>query len=488
MAFTTQWAQGSRKSQGRYGDPDECDEDPLGRGLSDEFDKTLQVSLWNQAKRALDDCAETNSFKVAMAEILFSLTLKYADEQGDGHESLQGDEHNRHVMDTELRIQTAIDEGGHSVYLERGARRLHVLKRRSETFEKLSKGKARKERINDERDVHEGESEEKTTMKLVYWLAIMFDTIAAAVAERPVTVSDDESKEHSAEGAGNSNSSTTSESDERWNDRYIIRRHQRLAPLRWPCPEEAIARELRDAAPVKVLLFRKLTGIQSLSSRGASQQVIEDAIQDGLSVYLHWNLTYGPLFQDCIECHDSLPANVQSWYVCLLGHWLLAVMILADCVRLADEQDLSMPLRARDRAEAGLVEELRGTAMRAVSDLARVSTPREDGMSRLTEFHPAVTEGALLTEPWTMMLIRTFSMGGTLLLNAMKKAKNSGSFEGGPVTELYGRCEDCVRALWYLGRKSGLSRQVAGILVDDLRHERLQKLNIRTQSAEAGTF
>ncbi|KAK1580682.1 uncharacterized protein LY79DRAFT_611438 [Colletotrichum navitas] len=481
MAFTAQWAQGSQRSQERYQQRKVFGEDVFSSDLGEEFDTTLQVSFWHQARRCLDDCAGIGSFKVALAELIFGLTQKHTKEsEWDEYEldqSMPGqsEEMGGEGSFTASRVQRVLDEDGYSIYLERAARRVHVLKYQCESFER------KKQKPGEEQPAGEDENtEEKATMKMVYWMAIMFDTLSAAIAERPPTVSDEDSKESGMQLAvarGHEYFSSISD-DERWNDRNIIKRDPNLAPLRLPCSEEAISKELIDAAPVKVLLFRKITRIQSLSSRGASQSAVEDAIQEGLAVYRYWDVTYRPMFQDCLQNHNTLPPKIQSWYVPLLGHWLLAVMIMADCIKLLDERRLSSPPRAEERAETGAVDQLRQTGMWAVSDLARASTPRDDDMGRLASYHPAVNEGALLTEPWTMVLIRSFATAGKSFLDDAAEAGNAGLSKYSSRLEMLGRCEDCVKALWYLGRKSSISRQVAGILGAGLDAERSKVFNL----------
>ncbi|OHE90713.1 C6 zinc finger domain-containing protein [Colletotrichum orchidophilum] len=504
MAFTAQWAQGSHRSKARYQKPDPFGASsmtgPGGLLEQEEFDTALQISFWNQAQRCLDDCAGVDSFKVAMAELLFGLTQKNKDPEDMGWDynkvgqNQMGYGGNGHDWETctKEKVQTALDEEGYSIYVERGARRLHVLKRRSENFERRKRARARGAGVGagagarDEpswagygEDAH---AEDKATMKMIFWLAIMFDTLSSAISDRPPVVSDEDSRESKKQDATTAKDeddvpAVAAAPEEGWNDYFIIKRHQKLAPLRWPCPDEIFERELRDAAPVKVLLFRKITRIQSLSSRGsATPKAIEEAIQDGLAVYRHWNMTYGPLFRDCIEHHDALPSKVQSWYICLLGHWLLAAMMMADCIALVDEQGLSSASRAAERGQTGLVGGLRRASVREASDLARAATPQHDdgGLGVLLEFHPAVKEGALLTEPWTMVLIRSFAMAGTLLL---EEAGGLGSGDE-MMLETLDRCEDCVKALWYLGRKSTLSRQVAGILGGGLLAERAKALSV----------
>ncbi|KAF6826443.1 C6 zinc finger domain-containing protein [Colletotrichum musicola] len=476
MAFTAQWAQGSRRSRARYRSP--SDESALS-SLGEELDEALQVSFWNQARRALDDCAEVDSFKVAFAELVFGLTQKYVPDTEDSCFDICIDIEGGVFSE---QIRGAFDND-YNLYLERAARRLHVLKRRSECYEKRA-ATTQSDKPGRQIGTKTKDSEEKRTMELIFWLAVMFDTLSAAITERPVTVSDEESQEPGTAYPAEKGSAENEGPGDRWNDRVIMKRHQKLAPLRWPCPEGSISRELRDAAPVKVLLFRKITRLQTLSSRGVRGPAIEDAIQDALSVYRHWNMTYGPLFQDCIQHHSSLPSKVQSWYVCLLGHWILAAMILSDCVAMADEQGLGMEAQAQGRAEADLIARLRQTSSRMVSDLARVSAPQESNVGSFSDLHPAIYEGAVLTEPWTMVLIRSFAMGGTLLLHEATRSEQSGR-PAHVAEDLFSRCEDCVKALWYLGRKSSLSRQVAGILAGGLQEERLKMFGFGTHFTPA---
>ncbi|KAH0421512.1 C6 transcription factor [Colletotrichum camelliae] len=482
MAFTAQWAQGSWRSQSRYRPPNVEDAGLCLPGLGEDFDTTIQQSFWNQARKHLDDCSRINSFKVAFAEIVFGLTQQHVSESDDfTFEDFDiGSTTSSYDGNVPERIKMVFEKDGSNVYTERAARRLHVLRRRVDTFDR----KASKEQLSGRISWKKADSEERKTMELIFWLAVMFDTLSAAMTERPVTVSDEESKDNDEmkdelEVGQQRRRATTTD----WNDRFIIKRHQKLAPLRWPCPEQAVSRELRDAAPVKVLLFRKITRLQTLSSRGAKEDAVESAIQDALSVYRHWNMTYGPLFQDCVQYHDSLPSTVQSWYVCLLGHWLLAVMILADTISMMDEQGMSMSPRARQRAETNMVDNLRRSSTRMVSDLARASTPRDDDLGKLPEYHHAAKEGALLTEPWTMVLMRSFTMAGLSLLD---EATNRGLQDDVAVEDSQRRCEDCVKALWYLGRKSSLSLKVAAILGDGLERSKLRGLGSGTNFAGAG--
>jgi hypothetical protein len=208
-----------------------------------------------------------------------------------------------------------------------------------------------------------------------------------------------------------------------------------------------------------VLLFRKVTRIQTLILKYGHQERLDGAIKDALYVYRFWNSVYGPFIKDCIANHDQLPARIQSWYICLTGHWHLAVLLLADLIQTLGGQ---LGLDSRQR----LVSALRQSSTRGVASLARCSCPREDASFPDADFHFAVNQGAILTEPWTEVLIRVFSKAGALLLEEAAK-----SVHGNDSTDSLQRCEECVEALWYLGRKSDMAFLTAKVLSKALKSQ-----------------
>jgi hypothetical protein len=221
---------------------------------------------------------------------------------------------------------------------------------------------------------------------------------------------------------------------------------------------------LADAAPIKVLLFRKVTRIQTLLLRHAPRERLEDGIKDALYVYRYWNAVYGPFILDCIASHDLLPARIQSWYICLTGHWHLAVLLLADIIQTIDDQ---LGLESHyGGGTSRLITGLRQRSTQAVADLARCSCPREDASFLDAGYHFAMNQGAILTEPWTQVLIRVFTKAGALLLADATISE----FRTDRVRkEALQRSDDCIEALWYLGRKSDMAFLAAKILTRALK-------------------
>lgn len=124
-----------------------------------------------------------------------------------------------------------------------------------------------------------------------------------------------------------------------------------------------------------------------------------------------------------------------------------------------------------------LVTRIREQSAKELSDLARVATPPDQdallGITiapQLSEFHHAINEAVILTEPWTVILIRAFSKAATYLL---REANNLLQFDqvasghdsdSSELQERMGRAEDCIKGLWLLGKKDDIARKVANVL------------------------
>jgi hypothetical protein len=221
---------------------------------------------------------------------------------------------------------------------------------------------------------------------------------------------------------------------------------------------------------MKVLLFRKVTRIQTLISRGYLGEGVERSIKAALNVCEHWEKLYAPFIVDCIEHHDTLPSHIKSWYICLAGHWHLATLLLADIIEIVDDSNFGLEIQQMLRASTDFVACFRKSNSRVLSDLARCSSPKKDGTpAQLRGFHSAVKEGALLTEPWTAVLIRAFAKAAVVLLENEQTLPTNGRTQA---EEAFRRADDCMQALWYLGRKSDVALLAANILGEALKQKR----------------
>jgi hypothetical protein len=373
---------------------------------------------------------------------------------------------------------------GPPIFLETALRQIFSYRCKLENIERQRAAKSRKSSASEKVEPLLSAKDRKT-FDLLFWLAIMFDTLSAAMNKRPLVVSDEDSdirnqppkegtlpSQYISQEDIVSNPSPTyrsmlaKEGDSKlWGDFLLRQKHlrfnQKLA--RWPCTYEDAASTLCDAAPIKVLLFRKVTHLQTLISRRVMHEKLEQTILDALQVYQHWNNIYNQFVLDCIAHHDDLPPRIQSWYVVLAGHWHLAALLLADIIEVIDDGQMGLESQQAVRHSSRLVSKLREQNANVISDLGRCSSPGYNlSFSQAREFHFAVSEGALLTEPWTVVLIRAFNKAGHIFLERLSHPKMSDYDRGkwlreSEISQVNQRCGFCIRALWNLGKKSDMA-------------------------------
>lgn len=495
-AFASQWAQSSQRSKTKYpykaGMPDDQTY-AFSNGATDdnasanvEFDQVVQTTAWHEARNALQSAGDIESFRVVLAHIVFALTQKPVDLT----ESLQTDidgmsqelepvSSENECVDLMSKLNLAIETEGPPVHLEKGLRLIHSLRSKmamlgdhTRTGSGVSRCSTKYRAVANRLD-----AADRATVDLLFWLAVMFDTLSAAMNRRPLVVSDEDSNIYPSESGqrteqGNFDTEVPPTTDGLWDKYLFAHQKERLQrhPTRWPCSFDQAAAVLCDAAPVKVLLFRKVTRIQTLLSRNSQAPKIEEAIEGALEVCKHWNKLYAPFIRDCLEHHDRLPPRVQSWYTCLTGHWHLATLLLVDLIEIVDDSGLGIEENRAVRMSSEFVARFREDHCRTLSDLARCACPRPDTtFARSGEFHFAVSEGALLTEPWTAVLIRAFAKAGVILLELEDTVAFRLDMDG---HDAFQRADDCVKALWFLGRKSDMALSAAKILGDALRQRR----------------
>ncbi|KAH8820149.1 hypothetical protein F5884DRAFT_38946 [Xylogone sp. PMI_703] len=522
MAFATQWAHSSSRSVAEFS------EDPPIPGLArnswdspSEFDRSMQEMFWREARDALHDAAEIESFRVIFAHIIFALTQKPLDieekfrelslgqrrsarssehdifrERSSSYHSSAGNSNQTPGCDSDTNdadenalLDQILELAGPPVFLETALRQMFAFRRKLEKLETKGKSKIKK-------DGFHGKSEDSSksdplspenhqTFNLLFWLGIMFDTLSAAFNMRPLVVSDEDSDIYKTTALDKDASSIQlavhrmqdnaiqitypkTKDSLLWDDFLLKKKEKNAAQdqyiARWPCNYNTAATTLCDAAPIKVLLFRRITRIQTLLSRRVQGQSLEDAINDALSVHNYWNTYYGPFMSDCILRHEDLPPRVQSWYIVLCGHWHLAEFLLADTIEGIDEEELGVESERLKRKQTCLVDNLRRQNAYTMSDLGRASCPRtSESFPRAREYHVALNKGALLTEPWTEVLVRSFCKAGSVLVNFLPSSLVRNDLE-----EIKARCNHCIEALWYLGKKSDIALLAYKVLSDTL--------------------
>ncbi len=473
MAFAVQWAQTTY-----------CNHKNLKSQVPEHgiFGRNMQKSLWHKANVALSQAMSNRSPKIIFAGIVFSLTQRPMDSAEIV--AKPGQQGNL------ASLRQVLDDDNGPIFLDVAIRKLHDHQRRIKDAECASGRDP--SALSSPQTFGE---QDKQTFGLLFWLAVMFDTISAVMNRRAFALDDGETKiddneRHPAPKAsatpngfaydldGYSEFTATKSSylereSQIWGN-YFLQQSSRVGDLRkqttrWPCSYVDAASCLADAAPVKVLVFRRLGHLQDLYYQRASSEVLEGAIAATLEVYNHWKSSYGLFIADCVKDHENLPPRIQSWYILLASHWHLAILLLADLVDKLDDLQLTSPANRTTRQATDFAATLRMRSVYAVSDLGRCSRLGTEDLSfsRSSEFHHAVNKAALLTEPWTVVLVRSFAYAGEVLVKVVLSRRGTGLFmDAINLAEARSRLDDCIEGLWLLGRKSDMALRAAQILHD----------------------
>lgn len=475
MTFATQWAQGGRRWDGHWVVNRHENEGP-----HDEFGQTLHRSVWECANQALQDVSHVECFRVVFAELIFGLiqkpsSNKYFDARTEEIQST-ADQHNSLKSSTPSRIMEIIDQGGPPVFIERGARKIHALKYRFKTRQTSFQGSFHNHNTKTEDHVSQGFSTEETrTVGLLYWLAIMFDTVSSSMNERPLVVSDEECQHEAAQEAVRYHIQNPISSS-RWElDLYAQEDTEKASALRWPCPYEVVTRAVSRSAAVKVLLFRYISYLQNSLRNAECSQVVEEIIQHTLRVYRYWVKTHGALFRDLMRHYDSVPPRIKSWFPCIGIPWHLGSLMLADLIEFVDMNRLGCNDAMIERQDTCMVMKIRKESSIDMADLAAVLTPRPlggIGLNQLPGFHFAVNDSPLLTEPWTVLLVRAFSKASIFHLKETEKLQKYQRFifdhESKALQTSVTRLDNCVTALRFLGAKSEMAEAISIVLSESL--------------------
>ncbi|KAI4911353.1 hypothetical protein J4E85_011262 [Alternaria conjuncta] len=491
MSFASQWAQAGERGAGGRATDHQFTADRFPQ--SNEFERSMQETLWHQTAKLLHQAADIGSFRVIFALIIFSLTQRPLDTT---------QLHTR--TDPKLRthyehFQALVQDDDAPIFLEIALRQLLAQRRRLE-------------RVEQDLGRDPLQQEDRDTFNLLYWFGVMFDTLSAAISQRPVVVDDEDSElppptnDAYTEQFTWSNPPTTytdqfgmrtnpsilsteptatqaQEGNAVWGDLFTRNGTLEVDPgaARWPCSYKVAAATLSSAAPVKVLLYRRVAHLQALVSRKVSPARIESGINGAFHVYNHWHRTYAPFFSDCVKHHATLPTRVQSWYTLIAGHWHLATFLLSDLLLTIDKTKLSSPNERTLRQSSNLVDTLRRQNALAVADLSLASIHSVKEKEGTDEFHFALSQAALLTEPWTVAFVRSLCRAGYVLVQVVASETIEEERE-----QAIRRCRDCIEGLWYLGRKSDMAFLAARYLSDML-DEAIRDTSARMMAEEMGS-
>lgn len=470
MAFATQWSQGKPRDPTPRYDGDESDLDDSALDEGDEFEHNIRESTWEQAKCALQTCSDLESYRVIYAELIFGLVQRPVARVGKIRSNPSA--YRGSISQRKLDVTKLLASQNHSVIVERATRKAHTMKFRFEAvdvgFGNSATGEVPTGRLS---------SESKSTIGLLYWLAVMLDTVSSSISEKPVALADEDCQH---EGLPRRSSTSGQSLHQSWEARLFIQ-DDLEAPslsLNWPCDLQKAAEAVTRSAPVKVLLFRYVSYLQNSLRKRDFGKPIEDIIRGALLLYEYWNKTYASFFCGLIRDYEVVPPRIKSWFVCIVVPWHLGALMLADLIEFIDNNDMGVHQKSSLRIATSLHQEMREASANELADIANATTPSQDDLSsrQLPNMHFAVNQGSLLTEPWTILLVNAFSKAALHHLEALHKLEEHGTSKSGQMSEsvqtAVQRLESCARCLRFLGRKTGVAEDIALVFLDAIRSHR----------------
>ena len=518
MAFSSQWSQEVPEEAGGLHLPQSsrilsasrarsCNGmDNNGSLMSSKttFNRRLQLDLWHTARRLLHDVAQTDSFRAIFAHMIFALIQKPLDER---EESLLSHYNNAHSetsitslrydrwtspvstpVNTRVAASTVLEDlielQGPPLSLEVALRHLFSWRTRVERHRQPGSDFGSGIGHGLSGTLHLG------GFNLLFWLGVMCDTTSAALHQRPLVISDEDSDIIVTDSnifpttvdlqTSDTASKGSGEDKDLWGTYLLDRKCSGFHPVpRWPCVLDTAAATLSEATPLKVLLYRKIARLQTLLYRRVAPMRIENGIDSALMVYHKWNTTYGEFMTGCVTHYDAMSPRIQSWFVILSCHWYLACLLFADIIDTIDQENRGMDMQTVDRLICGTTTTIRRENALAISAVITASSlnPKRPSFGN-TEFHFAISSATLLSEPWTEILMRSFTKAAGTLLELIKHYSSTtchlpfAADPAGPadpkIWELQQGASACISGLKILARKSEIAEIVAGVLEQDL--------------------
>lgn len=463
MAFATQWSQGIQGGSDYVsGQVNASGHTGSFQGEQHHFEENVKQSTWEQARHALQECSDLESYRVVYAELIFGLVQKPTAPQrriGQGnHGQLLGFVQRKREVMKMLAIQNQ------PVFVERATRKVHSMKFRLDAAETGFSmfGTPPAQLL----------AEDRSTIGLLYWFAVMLDTVSSSISEKPVALADEDCQHEALEK--DANSATTSV-NRRWEARLFVQDDldKPSLSLRWPCSYHDAAEGVARSAPVKVLLFRYISYLQNTLRKRESAKAIEDVISGALLLYRYWNSTYGAFFRGLIRDYNTIPPRIKSWFVCILVPWNLGALMLADLIEFVDNNKMGLEQSSCSRIAESLPSAMRKLSADELSDIARVTTPAQHSR-QLPDLHFAVNQGSLLTEPWTILLVNAFAKASLYHLEVLDRLETQSDLlsdtDSETLLDAVQRIDCCARCLWFLGRKTSVAGDIAAVFLEAIGH------------------
>lgn len=463
MTLATQWAHLVN------GEHENCSSQHGKESGLDNFERRLQMSLWQQANQALGEALANPSFKVIYASIIFSLTERPPNVHGEFMPSKPDLAALHRVLDRDLG----------PTYLDIAVRKLHQ-HQRGEVFRRAGHPASKQ--------AMPLSPEDQRTYAVVLWMAVMFDNMSAVINGTSFLLRDADTDMVYGEFIRSQSvpSPTVSIPDDQdeiidepsprpesdlWGDYFLSRQTPqgvvRMQSTRWPCSFVDAASCLADGIPVLTLFYRRIGKLQNLYYRRAPLKKVAVSLDAAFHIYHHWNATYGLFLEDCVLHHHELSSRIQSWYVLLSSNFNMGMLILADLIDKLDAEHMTIPSTSAPMQSFHCATSIRFRAACAISDLARICCSEHANLqfSDSLGVHSAIDQAALLRECWPTVLTRSLTYASEIFVKLVQLQKDLGPSVGlTALNKVQARLDNCINALWLLGRKSDLAACASEVL------------------------
>ncbi|KAJ9612931.1 hypothetical protein H2200_002872 [Cladophialophora chaetospira] len=489
MAFASQW---SYSAEAPIYHPRISPKSPgtmRKKSCSYEFEHLLRQSLWNEAQRSIHRWQSCGSFRMILAQILFSLVHRPLDvdditEMAERYKNqvtpVSQDQGQLLYWDTEsfslthsagsvMRRGTYILQSiaFDSEHQTEGTQCLENALRQLQTWRKIVSSHTQPRNIRAWNAMSAEPNSNPYLSKQDYvdfngffWMGLMCDTTSSVLNKRSFVIEDNETS--IAAGPTHPNTQTTSI----WGSYLMDVNLRRLRILESTSTSSASLpyQKLHEAIPIKVLMWRRVGCLRQFLEQVATPQEIEKAIREALDVYQYWMIHYHPVFEACVKEHSALSYQLQSWYVVFGMHWHLGCLLMADFVEQLDKSNRSESLGRALRTSSALVNELKKTSAYAIADIAQVScsstSMAASNSTDLNDVHVAISRSVILSDPHTDKMLETLEAACKVFLEWLHGWQSSVTDDTAwlhamtTVSEIERRYENCVEALELLQTKS----------------------------------
>ena len=418
LAFASQWDSSTAQWDGK-------NRDDFAQTLQDVMKRTL----WHDAHKTLQKVAgSAGSFRVILARLIFSFTTNPMSLDSPNEDHLSTGSHSglHHLG----RLSPVHDDVCSSIVtdpacltqMEKALRDLLHWRRRlhAELSTVVAPGNSLSDHqlsfLND--------------FNTLFWLSVMCDTTASAISRRPYVISDEDCAVESIqpephpiqigdEVNGSSHSDTLSLGGTRktrtsvWSS-VLLKEMDGAGQLSQLCENIDPGAIIKQAIPLKVLLFRHISTLQVLIDQRAADYRIENKIQDTLLVYRQWQARYGAFMDGCVEQYATMSNHLRSWHTILAAHWHYGVMLFAEKLQTIDSLLLGQDHRLRERQSTSTSSTLALSSATQVARLAQCCLETSRGACMSSEqVHNRL---AMLSEPWCEIMVRSLAMTAETLL------------------------------------------------------------------------